>query len=138
MPRQRWKSRTIFLFAAIGSAVGLGNIWRFPYLTYKYGGGAFLIPYLIALFIIGIPIMILELGIGQKIQKGAIATFGKINRRLTGIGLTRIIDALLLLKERLREHNEATTDLLELLQRIEDEYSQIPLAARLLPRRGVT
>ena len=87
MSRARWTSRTIFLFAAIGSAVGLGNVWRFPYLTYKYGGGAFLIPYLIALFIIGIPLIMLEFGLGQKFQKGAIDSFKKINKRIRGIGL---------------------------------------------------
>lgn len=84
--RDRWSSRTIFLFAAIGSAVGLGNIWRFPYLTYKFGGGAFLIPYLLALSILGIPLLMLEFALGQKIQKGAIGSFKAIHKRLGGIG----------------------------------------------------
>ena len=86
MERSRWTSRSIFLFAAIGSAVGLGNIWRFPYLTYKYGGGAFLIPYLAALFILGIPLLILEFAIGQKLQKGAVDAFRTVDNRLRGIG----------------------------------------------------
>lgn len=90
MGRDRWSSRTIFLFAAIGSAVGLGNIWRFPYLTYKFGGGAFLIPYLIALLIIGIPIIILEFAIGQKLQKGAVDAFSRVNKKLRGIGFGAI------------------------------------------------
>ena len=90
--RARWDSRLIFLFAAIGSAVGLGNLWRFPYLTYKFGGGAFLIPYLIILLAIGIPILILEFAIGQKMQKGAIGAFRGIDRRFAGIGvLTALI-----------------------------------------------
>ena len=46
--RDRWPSRTAFIYAAIGSAVGLGNVWRFPFLAEKFGGGAFLIPFLIA------------------------------------------------------------------------------------------
>ncbi len=89
--RDRWSSRMIFLFAAIGSAVGLGNIWRFPYLTYKYGGGAFLIPYLIALLVLGIPLLILEFGLGQKIQKGAMDAFKHLNPKLQGIGLGAVI-----------------------------------------------
>jgi neurotransmitter:Na+ symporter, NSS family len=85
--RQRWSSRTIFLFAAIGSAVGLGNIWRFPYLTYKFGGGAFLIPYLLALFILGIPLLMLEFALGQKLQKGAVDAYKNVHSRLGGIGV---------------------------------------------------
>jgi len=95
MARARWTSRTIFLFAAIGSAVGLGNIWRFPYLTYKFGGGAFLIPYLLALIILGIPLLILEFAIGQKLQQGAVGAFRKINSRLRGIGAGAIISGFL-------------------------------------------
>jgi len=95
MARARWTSRTIFLFAAIGSAVGLGNIWRFPYLTYKFGGGAFLIPYLLALIIIGIPLLILEFAIGQKLQQGAVGAFRKVNSRLRGIGAGAIISGFL-------------------------------------------
>ncbi|WP_324195827.1 hypothetical protein [Nocardia cyriacigeorgica] len=53
--REQWGSRAGFLLAAIGSAVGLGNIWRFPYVAYDNGGGAFLLPYLIALLTAGIP-----------------------------------------------------------------------------------
>ena len=55
MARDRWPSRTAFIYAAIGSAVGLGNVWRYPYLAHKFGGGAFLLPYLIALFVAGPP-----------------------------------------------------------------------------------
>ncbi len=88
--RARWASRTIFIFAAIGSAVGLGNVWRFPYLTHKFGGGAFLIPYILALFIIGIPLLILEFAIGQKMQKGAVESFRAINKKLSGVGIAAI------------------------------------------------
>lgn len=89
--RDRWSSRTIFLFATIGSAVGLGNIWRFPYLTYKFGGGAFLLPYLIALIIIGIPLLIMEFALGQKFQQGIVGTFSKINLRLEGLGIATVM-----------------------------------------------
>lgn len=88
--RDRWSSHLIFLFAAIGSAVGLGNIWRFPYLAGKYGGGAFLVPYLIILFLLGIPILILEYALGQRMQKGAVGAFGKINGKLRGVGVNAV------------------------------------------------
>src|SRR3989338_2789557 len=88
--RIRWDFRLIFLFAAIGSAVGLGNLWRFPYLTYKFGGGAFLIPYLIVLLLIGVPLMILEFALGQKMQKGVVGAFGRINRGFTGVGFMAV------------------------------------------------
>ena len=57
--RENWTSRSGFIIAAIGSAVGLGNIWRFPYVAYENGGGAFLIPYLIALITAGLPLLFL-------------------------------------------------------------------------------
>ncbi|HDS30874.1 MAG TPA: sodium-dependent transporter [Firmicutes bacterium] len=77
MKRERWDSRAVFILAAIGSAIGLGNIWRFPYIAYKNGGGAFLIPYFIALLTAGIPILILEMGLGQYFQAGAASAFRK-------------------------------------------------------------
>jgi len=80
-PRPQWGTRMGFILAAIGSAVGLGNIWRFSYLCYKNGGGAFLVPYVIALFIIGIPLMILELGIGHRMRGSAPLSLAKVDRR---------------------------------------------------------
>ncbi len=56
MARQQWSSRQTFIMAAIGSAVGLGNAWRFPGIAYQNGGGAFLIPYFVALLTAGIPL----------------------------------------------------------------------------------
>jgi SNF family Na+-dependent transporter len=67
--RETWPSRTAFYFAAVGAAVGFGNVWRFPALSVEYGGGAFFIPYLMALFLIGIPILILEIGFGKYIHE---------------------------------------------------------------------
>jgi len=79
--RPQWRSRMGFILAALGSAVGLGNIWRFSYLCYKNGGGAFLIPYAIALFVVGIPLMILELGIGHRMRGSSPLSFAKISRK---------------------------------------------------------
>jgi len=84
--RNTWKSRTGFILAAIGSAVGLGNIWRFSYLTYENGGGAFLIPYLIALLTAGIPLLILEFGIGHERFGSAPLAFHKISPRWEWLG----------------------------------------------------
>ncbi len=84
--RDRWHSRTAFIMAAVGSAVGLGNVWRFPYVAYSSGGGAFLIPYFVALFTAGIPMLILEMGIGQRMQKGAPLAFGSIRKPLQWFG----------------------------------------------------
>jgi NSS family neurotransmitter:Na+ symporter len=79
--RERWSSRSSFLFAVIGSAIGLGNVWRFPYITYENGGGAFLIPYLIALITAGIPLMILEYYVGHFTQSAPPTAFKKIWHR---------------------------------------------------------
>lgn len=64
-PREGFSSRKVFIFAAIGSAVGLGNIWRFPYVAYEGGGGAFVIPYLVALLLAGIPLLFLDYAMGS-------------------------------------------------------------------------
>ena len=64
--RENWTSRSGFIIAAVGSAVGLGNIWRFPYVAYENGGGAFLIPYLIALITAGLPLLFLDYAVGHK------------------------------------------------------------------------
>ncbi|MBN2030660.1 sodium-dependent transporter [bacterium] len=84
--REHWKNRTSFILAAIGSAVGLGNVWRFPYVAYQSGGGAFLIPYFIALFTAGIPMLVLEMGLGQRLQKAAPEVFGSIRKGLEWFG----------------------------------------------------
>src|SRR5690625_729194 len=66
--RESFSGRNAFILVAIGSAVGLGNIWRFPYVTYENGGGAFLIPYLVALLTAGIPILLFDYGVGYKLR----------------------------------------------------------------------
>ena len=64
-----------FILAAAGSAIGLGNLWKFPYITHEYGGGSFVIVYLIAIFVIGLPIMMAELILGKSTQKDPVGAF---------------------------------------------------------------
>ena len=71
MSKQRWGSRFTFILAAIGSAVGLGNCWRFPGLCAKHGGGAFLLIYIVALIVLGIPLLSMEIAIGRRMRGGA-------------------------------------------------------------------
>jgi solute carrier family 6 GABA transporter-like protein 1 len=91
--RERWMNRPTFILASIGSAIGLGNFWRFPYLTYKYDGAYFFFPYLMCLFFMAIPLLLMELSLGQKIQRGDIAVFRGINKRLAGIGVASVFSA---------------------------------------------
>ena len=79
MERSTWGTRAGFIMAAVGSAVGLGNIWRFPYVAYENGGGAFFIPYLFALLTAGIPILILEFTIGHKFRGSAPLSFFRMS-----------------------------------------------------------
>ena len=67
------------MLAAIGSAIGLGSIWRFPYACYENGGGAYRIPYFVALVTAGIPLMIVEYGVGHLMRGSAPMSFAKIN-----------------------------------------------------------
>ena len=84
--RGRFSSRRVFIFAAIGSAVGLGNIWRFPYVAYENGGGAFLIPYLIALLAAGIPFLMLDYAIGHRFRGSAPLSFRRLARGAEPLG----------------------------------------------------
>ncbi|MFP4066672.1 MAG: sodium-dependent transporter [Spirochaetaceae bacterium] len=86
MQKEQWGSRVGFILAAVGSAIGLGNIWRFPYQAFDNGGGAFLIPYFIALITAGIPIIIMEFAMGHKMKGGAPLTFAKMNRKFEWLG----------------------------------------------------
>jgi len=94
--RERWTSRPLFLFAAIGSAIGLGNIWRFPYLTYEYGGGAFLIAWIIGLIVMGIPWMMMEFGMGRYFQRGAPGVFEGIGKKWEWLGWWPVFMAFLI------------------------------------------
>ncbi|RTR32911.1 sodium-dependent transporter [Shewanella atlantica] len=78
MQREQWNSRIGFILAAVGSAIGLGNIWRFPYMAYENGGGAFFIPYLFAMISAGIPFMIMEFSLGHKLRGAAPKVFSRL------------------------------------------------------------
>lgn len=80
--KTQWNSQLSFLFAMIGAAVGLGNIWRFSYVVYSNGGGTFFIPYLIAIAILGIPFLILEYGIGYNFKDSFSNILKRINPKL--------------------------------------------------------
>lgn len=84
--RQSWGSQYGFLIAAIGSAVGLGNIWRFPGVAYSNGGGAFLIPYVIALLSIGLPMLMLDYALGHKFRGSPPLALARLNRRIEVVG----------------------------------------------------
>lgn len=74
-PKEEWGNGLEFLFSCISLSVGLGNIWRFPYIAFQNGGGTFVIPYLIALLVIGRPVYYLEISLGQFRGGGALRAF---------------------------------------------------------------
>ncbi|HEB74804.1 MAG TPA: sodium-dependent transporter [Nitrospirae bacterium] len=86
MKREQWRSQFGFLLAAVGSAIGLGNIWRFSYMAYNYGGGAFLIPYFTALLTAGIPLLILEFAVGHERIGSAPLAYAKIKKNWEWLG----------------------------------------------------
>ncbi len=86
MKRGAFRGRSAFILAAIGSAVGLGNIWRFPYVAYSNGGGAFIIPYVCALLLVGIPMLFLDYAIGHRYRASAPLSFRRLHRLTEPIG----------------------------------------------------
>ncbi|CAM9983228.1 unnamed protein product [Lampetra fluviatilis] len=93
--RGNWTSKSEYMLSMIGNAVGLGNLWRFPYLAYKNGGGAFLIPYIIMLAFVGLPLFFLECSIGQFASLGPI-TIWKVVPILKGLGWMMVITSSLI------------------------------------------
>ncbi|AVQ99738.1 sodium-dependent transporter [Oceanobacillus iheyensis] len=91
--RSNWGTRAGFILAAVGSAIGLGNIWRFPAVAYENGGGAFFIPYLFALLTAGIPILIMEFTMGHKHRGSAPLTFKRMNKKSEFIGWWAVLVA---------------------------------------------
>ncbi|XP_060636483.2 orphan sodium- and chloride-dependent neurotransmitter transporter NTT5 isoform X1 [Anolis sagrei] len=89
--RPAWGSKIQYILAQVGFSVGLGNVWRFPYLCHQNGGGAFLLLYLMLLLIIGIPLFFLELAAGQSIRQGSIGVWKYISPRLMGIGFASCV-----------------------------------------------
>ncbi|XP_032415154.1 sodium- and chloride-dependent transporter XTRP3A isoform X2 [Xiphophorus hellerii] len=94
--RDNWESPMQFVMACVSYAVGLGNVWRFPYLCQMHGGGGFLIPYLLMLLLEGVPLFYLELAIGQKMRLGSIGAWTAISPYLGGLGLASVVTSMYL------------------------------------------
>ena len=84
--RGAWASRSTFILASIGSAVGLGNAWRFPALCAKHGGGTFLFVYVLAILTMGLPLLMMEIAIGRRMRGGAVTALGGLNKKFEPIG----------------------------------------------------
>lgn len=85
--RSQWSGKWMFILAAAGSAVGLGNMWRFPYLAAKYGGGIFLLTYLALVFTVGVSLLLLEISLGRKTGTSAIGAFKQFGKKYAFIGI---------------------------------------------------
>lgn len=86
MASERWGSRLGFLLATVGAAVGLGNIWRFSAVVGQNGGGAYLVPYLIAAFVCAVPLLVLELSVGRRLRTDVVSAFRSVNTDYTAFG----------------------------------------------------
>ena len=95
--REKWSNRGAFILASIGSAVGLGNAWRFPGLCAKYGGGAFLFAYIICMLALGIPLLMMETAIGRKAQGGAPKSMRLVNKKAEPVGWAAVANAFVIL-----------------------------------------
>ncbi|KAM4530292.1 sodium-dependent neutral amino acid transporter B(0)AT2 [Odontesthes bonariensis] len=89
--RPAWDSKLQYVLAQVGFSVGLGNVWRFPYLCHQNGGGAFMLLYVFLLLIVGVPLFFMELAAGQSIRQGSIGVWKHISPKLAGIGYSSCI-----------------------------------------------
>uniref|UniRef100_A0A914E889 Transporter n=1 Tax=Acrobeloides nanus TaxID=290746 RepID=A0A914E889_9BILA len=94
--REGWDNKLQFFMGVISYAVGLGNVWRFPYLCQKNGGGAFLIPYIIMMVLEGMPLFLIEMGIGQRLRTGPVGVWNAIHPYLGGVGVSSAIISFLI------------------------------------------
>ena len=100
LPRAQWNSRTGFILAAAGSAVGLGNIWKFPYITGENGGGAFVLVYLACILIVGVPVMVAEVMLGRASRSSSVNAYRALSHPKSAwiaFGVLAIVAAFLLL-----------------------------------------
>ncbi|PTM57671.1 sodium-dependent transporter [Desmospora activa] len=91
--RDQWSSRAGFILVAMGSAIGLGNIWRYPYTVYENGGGAFLIPYFVALLTAGIPLLLLEYSLGHRFKGAAPLSYRRLSKKWEWVGWWQVFMA---------------------------------------------
>uniref|UniRef100_A0A8C4P4P1 Transporter n=1 Tax=Dromaius novaehollandiae TaxID=8790 RepID=A0A8C4P4P1_DRONO len=96
LERGQWNNKLEYVLSVAGEIIGLGNVWRFPYLCYKNGGGAFFIPYLIFLFTCGIPVFFLETALGQYTSQGGVTAWRRICPLFEGIGYASQVIVILL------------------------------------------
>uniref|UniRef100_UPI00358F15E0 sodium-dependent neutral amino acid transporter B(0)AT1 isoform X1 n=1 Tax=Myxine glutinosa TaxID=7769 RepID=UPI00358F15E0 len=89
--RPKWDNKMQYMLTCVGFSVGLGNVWRFPYLCQSHGGGAFMIPFLILLVLEGVPLLFLEFSFGQRMRKGGVAIWSSVNVMLGGIGIASLL-----------------------------------------------
>lgn len=91
MQKEEWENKIGFIAATIGSAIGIGNIWRFPYIMGQNGGGSFLLVYLVCVLLLGIPLMLLEIATGRKFKKSVLKCFEAINPKLKKIAFIPVL-----------------------------------------------
>lgn len=95
--RDQFRSRIGFILAAAGSAIGLGNIWRFPYMTGASGGGAFVLMYLLIVMVVGVSLLLVEFSIGRHGKANAVDSYAKIHKGFAWIGYLGVFTSFLLI-----------------------------------------